>query len=315
MSVSVIDNSVAFQDIRHNRSKLKGLYDRFEKKNDWDVAKDAASKYYDMAQGIENGHSRPYGMPVCSKSFVDSPTVFGSSGKRKLAVFVGTYLEIAGVEGFDENLSVEYGDFYEAVRRICTDEDILNNYEVVVRWHPNTQIKGNELAKLHQIVEETSIDTTHYLPDDLYDSYQLLSDSDVVVCVGTSMAVEAAYLKKKVIFIGNAIFDEFTFPVLSKHQQVVSHLISDVSYDLDKVHKESLVYGYYRLNRHSFLIERIRYVKRNKYRFIYFIDNHLLIDTKPKLYLLRLVVDRMRLTSLLNPLIVYFRGLTSGFKR
>jgi hypothetical protein len=293
MSMSVMDDSLAFQDIRHHRSKLKTLYDRFDKINDWDVAKNAASKYYHMAQGGEDGHSRPYGMPVCSKSFVASSTVFGNSGKRKLAVFAGTYLEIAGIDGFDENLNVEYGDFYEAVRRICIDEEILANYEVVVRWHPNTRVIGNELSRLNQVAEQTSTNVTHLLPGEPYDSYKLLSDSDVVISVGSSMAVEAAYLKKKIIFVGNNIFDEFTFPVVSKHQQLVSHLVSDLSYDLERAYKESLVYGYYRLARSSFIIEKIRYVERNKYRSTYSIDNYILIDSKPKLYLLRLAAYRM----------------------
>ena len=112
MSVSVMDNSIAFQDIRYHRSKLRELWNHFDKQNDWGAAEEASVTYYHMAQGVENGHSRPYGMPVCSKSFIDSPTVFGGSGKTKLAVFVGTYLEIAGVDGFNENLDVEYGDFY-----------------------------------------------------------------------------------------------------------------------------------------------------------------------------------------------------------
>lgn len=311
MSVSIMENSVAFQDIRYHRSKLKELYDHFDKKNDWDAAEGASSEYYHMAQGGDNGHSRPYGMPVCSKSFVASQTVFGDSSKRRLAVFVGTYLEIAGVEGFNENLSVEYGDFYEAVRRVCTDEEILANYEVVVRWHPNTHVRGNERARLSQVVEETSNYVTHFLPDETYDSYKLLSDADVVIVVGSSMAVEAAYMKKKVIFVGNAIFDEFSFPVVSKHQQLVSHLAGDLTYDSDKVYKESLVYGYYRLTRSSFLIERVRYIERNNHRATYSIDNHILIDKKPKYYLLRLAVYRTGLTSSLKTLIGYFKRSTS----
>jgi hypothetical protein len=294
MSVEVIDDAVAIHDLRHHRSNLKELYDRFDMKNDWDVAKDLASKYFDIARGVDSKVSRPYGMGVFSKSFVASPNIFGSSGKRKLAVFVGTYLEIAGVDGYDENLNIEYGDFYEVVKRICADKEILANYEVVVRWHPNTiQIRGNELSKLSNVVDETSINVTHLLPDDPYDSYKLLSDSDVVVSVGSSMAVEAAYFKQKVIFVGNNIFDEFVFPVVSKHQQLVSYLLSGLSYDMDRAYKESLVYGYYRLARSSFIIEKIRYVERNKYRSTYSIDNYILIDSKPKLYLLRLAAYRM----------------------
>jgi hypothetical protein len=315
MSVSMMEDSIAFQDIRHHRSKLKEIYGRFDEKNDWDAAKEASSKYYYMAQGGDNGHSRPYGMPVCSKSFVASPTVFENGHKRKLAVFVGTYLEIAGVDGFNENLNVEYGDFYEAVRRICSDDEILANHEVVVRWHPNTNVRGNELSKLTQVVEETSINVTHFLPEEPYDSYKLLSDSDVIIVIGSSMAVEAAYLKKKIIFVGNNIFDEFIFPVVSKHQQLVSHLMSDLSYDMERAYKESLVYGYYRITRCSFLIERIRYVERNKYRSTYSIDNYIVIDKKPKLYLLRLAVYRMGLNSSLKTLIGYFKSSTSRAER
>jgi len=316
MSVSEIDGTVAFQDLPHHRSKLKELYDRFEEKNDWDVVKDEASKFYSMARGSEVDVYKPYGMGVFSKSFVASPNVFGDSGKKKLAVFVGTYLEIAGVDGFDENLNVEYGNFYEAVRRICTDEEILANCKVVVRWHPNILIKvrGNELSKLRHVVEETSNNVTHLLPDDPYDSYKLLSDSDVAISVGSTMAVEAAYIKKKIIFIGNNIFDEFSFPVISKHQQLVSHLVSGLNYDLERAYKESLVYGYYRLNRYSFLIERVRYAERNKYRSTYSVDNHIFIDKKAGLYLLRLAVYRVGLTNVIKTLLGYFKSLTTRTK-
>ena len=307
MSVSVMDNSIAFQDIRYHRSKLKELWNHFDKENDWGAAEKASSTYYHMAQGVENGHSRPYGMPVCSKSFVDSPTIFGGSGKTKLAVFVGTYLEIAGVDGFNENLVVEYGDFYEAVRRICSDGEILDSCEVVVRWHPNTHVRGNELARLSQVVDETSTDVTHYLPEDRYDSYKLLIDSDVVIVVGSSMAVEAAYLKKQVIFVGNAIFDEFSFPVVSKHHELVSHVLNYPSCDTDKLYKESLVYGYYRLTRSNFLIERIRYVEKNRYRSTYVLDSHTLIDKKSEYYLPRLFAYRAGLASLVNSFVGFYK--------
>jgi hypothetical protein len=201
------------------------------------------------------------------------------------------------------------------VRRICSDDEILANHEVVVRWHPNTNVRGNELSKLTQVVEETSINVTHFLPEEPYDSYKLLSDSDVIIVIGSSMAVEAAYLKKKIIFVGNNIFDEFIFPVVSKHQQLVSHLMSDLSYDMERAYKESLVYGYYRITRCSFLIERIRYVERNKYRSTYSIDNYIVIDKKPKLYLLRLAVYRMGLNSSLKTLIGYFKSSTSRAER
>jgi hypothetical protein len=309
MSVSMLDNSLAFQDIRYHRSKLKELYNRFDQENDWDSAKDAASKYYHMAQGGENGLSRPYGMPVCSKSFVDSGTAFGDSGKIKLAVFVGTYLEIGGVEGFNENLDVEYGDFYEAVRRICLDEEILGSCQVVVRWHPNTRVRGNERSRLIQVVDETSKDVAHYLPEDPYDSYKLLSDADKVLVVGSSMALEAAYLKKQVIFVGNAIFDEFSLPVVSKHHELVSNVLDYPRYNVDKLYKESLVYGYYRLTRSNFLIEKIQYVERDRYRSAYVIDKHVLIDMKAEYYLPKLFAYRAGITPWLKTIVRSYKKI------
>lgn len=298
MSITMF-NAKLVHDLSRNRNKIKEIFDECESKKCWEVAAHEASNYFEMARGLKDKSFTPYGFKVYSESFEHRTGVFEKDSKRKkIAIFVGTFLEITGLDGYEENIKVEYGNFYDAIKRICSDEKVLSNCQIVVRWHPNSkQLNGNERMKLNSVIEATSSDVMHLRPENNYDSYELLSDAELVVSVGSSMAVESAYYKKPVIFIGNNVFDQFSFPVVVTHQQFVRNVLNGPVYDMNLAYKEALAYGCYRLLDYSFYMEKISYLYQNRYRSRYMLGSDCLIDVKPKLYSIKLLLLRLRLTS------------------
>jgi hypothetical protein len=83
---------------------------------------------------------------------------------------------------------------------------ILENYSIVVRWHPNLQTAGKFENELVDAIIAMSPLVEHIRSNSDIDSYSLLLSADVVLTTGSTMGVEANYYGKASILLGTALY-------------------------------------------------------------------------------------------------------------
>lgn len=262
-SVIVVDDVLA-HSLHEARKNLCSTHKKIDAEGDWKSATVSASKYYAFASG--HGDFKPsFGFFNDAKNYTPDPNAFHRhDSRKKLAIYIGTNTEFAGLPGYSSALDKMYGNFYEAVKAICLDADITDKYQIVVRWHPNSAtIKGNEYSLFCSTVDVTASKVRHILPADLSSSYDLLDQCDLVISIGSSMAVEALYNRKRCIFIGNNIFDEFSFFRPSSHVQLKSYLFNEHTYDFEVAYRQSLVFAHYLLEGGTFKFRFLKPVSTN----------------------------------------------------
>lgn len=145
--------------------------------------------------------------------------------KKIITFFIGTYYEFAGLSEFDLSDTV-FKNFFHSVKKISEDINIPGDYSIVFRWHPNTSnARGREAVLLSDLVRSASSTTLHILPESTMDSYWLIENSDRVVSIGSSIAVEAAIRGKPTAFIGNNLFQHLKcFTYINSYQDLESFM-------------------------------------------------------------------------------------------
>ena len=300
-SIRVVD-ALLVHSIEEARRDLRLMYQKIDSNNGWSNASASASRYYAFASG--SGDFKPsFGFYNAAASYKPFPNAFHDDDERKkLAIFVGTNTEFAGLEGYDVVIKVMYGNFYDAVKVICSDADILNKYQIVVRWHPNSaSIKGNEHLLFSNVINDTVNKVRHILPADISSSYDLLDQCDTVLSIGSSMAVEALYRRKKCIFIGNNIFDEFSFLKPTSHDQLKRYLFDKMEYDVEMAYRQSLVFAHFLLRGESFKFRFVSSIK-SSCGYQYFISSEKIIDGSVGLCLIRSLLVRLGVLDQLRSL-------------
>jgi hypothetical protein len=131
--------------------------------------------------------------------------LIGNKEKRILAIFTSSDWEIAELGlATNSSISSEFANQYTSLTKILNDEFIKENFEIVVRWHPNHRISGLFEKQAISSVIDGSSEVTHFRYTDSFDSYQLVEMSDIVLVFNSTIGIEAAYLEKPTILVGNS---------------------------------------------------------------------------------------------------------------
>jgi hypothetical protein len=131
--------------------------------------------------------------------------LIGNKEKRILAIFTSSDWEYAELElATNSSIGSEFANQYTSLTKILKDEFIKENFEIVVRWHPNHRISGLFEKQAISSVIDGSSEVTHFRYTDSVDSYQLVEMSDIVLVFNSTIGIEAAYLEKPTIMLGNS---------------------------------------------------------------------------------------------------------------
>lgn len=158
-----------------------------------------------------NGYNGEYVLPKIEKS-------------RILVLFTSSAWEFAASSD-DAFLSGEFRNQYDLYKKILSDESILQGFEVIVRWHPNLKTAGiNEVRKMNNVIQETN-NVRHILPQEQINSYSIIKIADYVVSVGSTIGIEASFLGKPSIVLGNAEYSGLGSVYEPKDYQDFVHLL------------------------------------------------------------------------------------------
>jgi hypothetical protein len=197
--------------------------------------KEESEQYFFSLRSLER--TDPYFKPFLL-GYDGIPQVSGV--KPLLVVFTSSLWEFAG---FDEFLDcpTDFQNQYLLYKRIGTDRDLLETYEVVFRWHPALKVAGpSERKSMHEVIKLTS-KSIHIKPSDPISSYKLLNLADVVVTIGSTIGIEASVLNKPSILLGNASYSGLGSVYEPKSYGEFKTLLKDIPPPLPQ--DGALVYG------------------------------------------------------------------------
>jgi hypothetical protein len=127
-------------------------------------------------------------------------------------------------------ISKNWGKQSEALRRLIMVMAKHKELNLVVRMHPNLVIKSKEENRIwtnigHEL--ENSYDWITILsPTNETNSYDLIRESVGVITVGSTIGVEAAFLKKKSILIGRAFHEEMDITFNPSNENELQELLN-----------------------------------------------------------------------------------------
>lgn len=105
-------------------------------------------------------------------------------------------------------------DHYHKVLDILNSDLILENFKVVVRWHPGKRSSCKFERDKIESLSKTYSQFHHFLPESNVNTYEIVSRAEYIATTGSTVGHLASFLGKKVIFIGPAsvMVKESVFP-------------------------------------------------------------------------------------------------------
>lgn len=187
------------------------------------------------------------GINAFSKNFSPSSNFIKSNN---LFVFFSSSDDEVSAISLDWESS--WGDQLSAVRFLISYFERNPNLNLAIRIHPNQKNK----AKIDRInwksLKTNSSNIQIYNYDSNVDSYQLLDMAKGILTFGSTIGVEAAYLRKPGALLSKSRWDIIIPHKYIKSERALTNWISSIIYeksfrkaDLDKAYKGSLMWGHY----------------------------------------------------------------------
>lgn len=163
--------------------------------------------------------------------------------KRIITIFNSSEDEFAAI---DEKIKMPfYNGQFDAIKSILEHFKENNSIHFYLRVHPNlinlnnTQTKEIELLKSMNFNNLTIIEANSKVS-----TYSLITYSEKIITFGSTVGIEAVYLNKPSIMIGNALYESLNCVYMPKSEDEFLKLIENI--DLKAHNRETaLKYGYW----------------------------------------------------------------------
>jgi hypothetical protein len=195
-----------------------------------------------------------------------------------ISFFVSSEYEWAGIpEVIGTRPYKNQNDCIIALAQILPDHSKL-----YVRVHPN--LKNNEKNMLN--IQHKNVVLIN--PLDSVDTYKLAESSDLVICFGSTVGVEAAFMKRPVIVIGASVYTEFNAAIMvDKHDDFVNVVDSAVNGDYSTFPNEQQRYEGACAYAYSFINfpTKTKYLEKNTYLGGYMVRNGIKTNISANIYI------------------------------
>ena len=126
------------------------------------------------------------------------------TNKLKIAIFNSSEDEMVAIDGWENPY---YASQNEALEKIFSDlsgQDI----QFILRVHPNLKgINNSQTRSLHNLQKKFS-DVIFISADSQASSYEIMSNSDLIVTFGSTIGIEACYQNQPVFLLGRAVYED-----------------------------------------------------------------------------------------------------------
>jgi hypothetical protein len=185
-----------------------------------------------------------------SRAWRSSSNPFVDKNLKKVTIFNSSSDEIASIPELREyNFFGEQNDSIRQLLKMLYEND---GFEVVLRIHPNlSNVNFKYHLDLYNLQVEFEklkiIDSSNSV-----NSYNLIEYSDLIFTFGSTIGVEATYLKKPVINLGAASYFNIDVTYNPRNFSEVKNLLENINNLESKPIINALKYGYYRNNPRSY---------------------------------------------------------------
>ncbi len=126
----------------------------------------------------------------------------GADGfQKKVAVFLSSQDEF---ESLGREWRSPFPDYATVIEQACT---AYPDFLFCIRFHPNQADMASDITTPFQSIGRMP-NTVIYQPTDTANTYTLMEWSDVVVTFGSTVTVEACWMRKPAIMLGPSFFDQ-----------------------------------------------------------------------------------------------------------
>ncbi len=153
--------------------------------------------------------------------------------KKIITIFTSTDIEFISVKEI-----IESRFFKDQCELIFTIINVIkNNYDIYIRIHPNAVTDKFHMQQINNlgssIPEVTIINAT-----EKYDTYAIISKSDLVITFGSTVGIEAMHLGIPTITIGTSIYNHFieNFTKISSYEELNS-ILNKINLHFDSLHE------------------------------------------------------------------------------
>jgi len=174
------------------------------------------------------------------------PQQFDDS-KINIGIFISSEEEFVAIEEWQNPF---YKDQNEGITSLLNDLDASGNYCIYIRVHPNlSKINNSQTRGISEISNSFPfINVIH--AEEKVDSYALVRNCSLILTYGSTMGIEACYLKKPSIVMGRAEYEDLDCCIKpSSHEELMYILNNYVKFNrLPEVGNSDtgvFKYGYY----------------------------------------------------------------------
>lgn len=139
---------------------------------------------------------------------------------KKISVFLSSQDEF---ESLGKEWRSPFSEYAGVVQQMCTAHP---DYYFCIRFHPNqADITSDILTPFKQIEQ---LPNAHvYYPRDTANSYTLIEWSDIVVTFGSTIAIEACWMRKPSVILGPSFYDELDVSYTPASVEELNHLLRE----------------------------------------------------------------------------------------
>ncbi len=204
----VVQPTTTTHDLIYNKKRSEDFYNKYY------LNQKTKLFYIDQAKGFFNymrhGGEKVWGYPYYKDLFNDKINIKKRKNDKKIfTIYTSSYYEFFAL-GKDFRVKKNQDiNHYKNILQILNCENIIDQYDVRVRWHPNLITAGKEeLEKINSIINSTKDKVIHYPPENKVNSYKLLEKSDLIMSFGSTIGIEATFYNKPSILWGVAYYED-----------------------------------------------------------------------------------------------------------
>lgn len=163
--------------------------------------------------------------------------------KQNISIFNSSEDEFSSI---DEKIKMPiYLGQFQAIKNIIEKFQNNKNIHFYLRVHPNlTNLKNTQIKEINILKSLNFDNLTIIESNSKISTYKLISESEKIITFGSTVGIEAVYLNKPSIMIGNALYENLDCIYKPKSEEDLFNLILDK--DLEPLNRyEALKYGYW----------------------------------------------------------------------
>ena len=205
---------------------------------------------YEIAESFYDCRRQPLDNKFAKKHDATFQPPDATGFQKKVSVFLSSQDEF---ESLGKEWVSPFLDYAPIVERACRENP---NYLFCIRFHPNqADIVGDVVTPFQAVADLPNVQI--YEPADTANTYTLVEWSDLVVTFGSTVTIEACWMKKPAIMLGPSLYDDLE---ISHNPDTVNGFLQLLRQDLPHGNRDNAArFAYYA----DYDQDELRYVQPN----------------------------------------------------